>query len=142
MFVWVMTNVSLFARMHARAHCAAPPVLWGTNVGACFFLDLCFRGAQVIAVGYASYRTYLRKKLVRHLASRRKCLDACWALLSRDGVVTLDTWLRLCAKHKDVVKQKQVRCPLPPPPATPRAAGGTCMRPPALGTSQVLGFSV
>ena len=73
----------------------------------------------MIAVGYASYRTYLRKKLVRHLASRRKCLDACWALLSRDGVVTLDTWLRLCAKHKDIVKQKQVRCPLPPPPLHP-----------------------
>ena len=62
----------------------------------------------VIAVGYASYRTHLRSKLVRHVACRQESLLAAWQLLSRSGAVPRSTWTALCAHHRSL--KKQVLC--------------------------------
>ena len=62
-----------------------------------------------IAVGYASYRTHLRGKLVRKVASRKLSLNAAFDLLARGGEVGFDTWLRLCTRKRSLAKQVRVR---------------------------------
>ncbi len=51
---------------------------------------------MVIAIGYDSYRQYMRAKIVKHVAMRNQALSIAYKLLDSGAGVTLDTWMLLC----------------------------------------------
>ena len=59
-----------------------------------------FLTKMVIAVGYNSYRGYMRAKIAKHIATRNQALSVAYRLLTNGEGVTMDTWLRLCKKLK------------------------------------------
>lgn len=73
---------------------------------------------MVIAVGYDSYRSYMRGKILKHVAMRDQALSVAYKLLDAGDGVTLDSWMALCAQLKrpdDLVSGAH----FPPPPFPP-----------------------
>lgn len=51
---------------------------------------------MVIAVGYNSYRSYMRAKVQKHVAMRNQALVVAYKLLADGDGISLECWMRLC----------------------------------------------
>ncbi len=65
---------------------------------------------MIIAIGYDSYRQYMRAKIVKHVAMRNQALSIAFKLLDSGNGVTSDTWLQLCKRLRRPDERVSLNC--------------------------------